>query len=184
MLSKEIEMDFEDGQWLTKAEAAVIFEVSERTIENRIKAGNLPSKSDEGKTLVFIKASKLPSKVKEIFPSDSKGFVNAAFTSEGVSKPCEECENLRNELENFRTLLSKEREAHAELRGEMKTITARLSDKDEIIKAKEQAINAANAAVMLMEQQKQTIEADMSKQLTGGQSGEDKKGWLDKILGR
>lgn len=56
--------------------------------------------------------------------------------------------------------------------------------KDEVISAKEQAINAANAAVMLMEQQKQTVDAEATKQLTGSQEKGEKRGWLDKILGR
>jgi chromosome segregation ATPase len=184
LLSKNVETAFEDGQWLTKAQAAVIFEVSERTIENRLKAGVLIAKqTEEGKTLVFVKSSKLSTYPFEDAPQISKVEESISKNFDLSAKIYDDYENLRLDYENLRKELSKEREAHAELRGEMKTIQARLTDKDEIIKAKEQAINAANAAVMLLEQQKPALETVVTTDQNTHEL-ETKKGWLDKLLGR
>lgn|GEM_PF-4856627 len=176
MISNPIETSFEDGEWLTKAQAAVIFEVSERTIENRIKAQVYPSKVEEGKTLVFIKKSKINSKENETIPINTKPFATYPENYEISSKHCEECEILRNQVETLRNELSNSREANARLQGLLegkdsviaekeRRIEEISKNKDEVIQAKDQAINAANAAVMLMEQQRQTLDALTPKQI-------------------
>lgn len=59
MISNEYEIGFEDGRWVSKAEAAMVHGVSERTIENRIKTAVLQSRLMDGKTQVFLRNSKL-----------------------------------------------------------------------------------------------------------------------------
>lgn len=186
MLSNEIETVFEDGEWITKTRAAVIFEVSERTIENRIKTGVYHSKVDEGKTLVFVKSSKLNPMGRENLPSIAKPIESLPRPYEVSSKVCETCETLREQIETLRNQLSNEREAHAKLQGEMKgkddllvERSQRLedirADKDETIQAQKGTINANNAAIMLSEQLRPALPAATEP---------EKLGWLARLIGK
>jgi predicted DNA-binding transcriptional regulator AlpA len=87
-------------------------------------------------------------------------------------------------LEDLRARLHQAEKDVVEFRTQCKGKEELIHAKDDVILAKEQAINAANAAVMLLENKKPSIELDASKQLTSGSKEEPKKGWFDKILGR
>ena len=175
MLSNEIETVFEDGQWLTKTQAAVHFEVSERTIENRIKQGLYPSKAEEGKTLVFVKRSKTDRKMIE---NQTKEYEAPAKINEEASKEIErlakENETLRQKIEDLSKELSEARERAAKLEGELSSMNRVIDAKDETIQAKDQAINSANAAVMLMERQTPSVEVTPPERQLEAKRG----GWM------
>ena len=87
-------------------------------------------------------------------------------------------------LEDLRVRLHQAEKDVVEFRTQCKGKEELIHAKDDVILAKEQAINAANAAVMLLENKKPSIELDVSKQLTSGSKETPKKGWFDTILGR
>jgi DNA-binding transcriptional MerR regulator len=92
---------------------------------------------------------------------------------------------LEKELETSRSNLSSVQMKCSKLEGLLENHNLRLADKDAIIAAKDQAINAANAAVMLLEEKKSpAIETSENNQMSNIPTGEQKKGWFDKILGR
>jgi hypothetical protein len=92
---------------------------------------------------------------------------------------------LEKELEASRSKLSSVEIKCSRLEGLLENHNLRLADKDAIIAAKDQAINAANAAVLLLEEKKSpAIETTENRQMSNTPTSEQKKGWFDKIMGR
>jgi hypothetical protein len=194
LLSNNYETPFEDGVWVSKLEAAIAFNVTERTIENRIRSDALKSRiGPDGKVEIYLRNGHRISKGLENDTVLSKEIrQDDHWDSKSAEQTSKEIDEIKFQLENLNKELVAVKLAHAQLLGEssgkdklLQEKDRLIQSKDEVIQAKDQAINAANAAVMLLEQRNQTLEAD-PKRLQGSQvpQAEEKKGWFDKILGR
>jgi hypothetical protein len=166
----------EEGEWLPKQEAANRLGVSEKTVENRVRSGDYKSERRQGRAFIFIpKLSEGLSESHHLSPKTFASIPKQTEPSENISESfleyirndseirSEEIRILNERVRKLESELSEERIKAARLEGEMKGKDKLLAEKDNTIQAKDQAINAANAAVMLMEQQKQTLDAKVPK---------------------
>lgn len=188
MLTNEIETDYENGQWVTKTQAAVIYEVAERTIENRIRQGLYPSKVEEGKTLVFVKdrteietdrnRSKQPKQVSQRIETTSNLYETITKNQEMLSQAFEQMAQVQK-----RVLEISEVNTNAQIELEKKQAeliilnNERANYNNKLQKASEEA---RENAYLRGELEALRQENNALKRQLEGQA----KGWIGKIFGK
>lgn len=186
--------DPEGSEWITIRQMAERDDVTERTVNSRIKTGYYKSMlTEDGRRLLLWHRKQLQEDVNLLPESNFNASGNASRNIQEVGyeayqEAFPEVVNLRIEnaelkakLAECTLLLSEARERTARLEGQMEGHQALLDERDrviaalnETITAKDQAINAANAAVFLYEKQNQAaLDAplDASRQIESKPSG-------------
>lgn len=150
-------VDLQKYEWVTVREALIREGISEKQVYNRINDGYYRATVIKGKKHVLLQKLQNPPVITSEVNSESTETISEPLQKTTVDiteyllkqaeKLTEEITTLKAKLEASEARANQAERMAARLEGEISRV-------DETLKAKDQAINAANAAVLIYEQHK------------------------------